>query len=62
MKSITIKDLNGLKLIKIKRNKADNGYDVESLSTLADMDIIIMDDKGRCIIPIRKRPGINSPA
>jgi len=58
MKTITIKDLNGQKLIKIKRSKADNGYEVETLSSLADMDIVITDDKGRVTIPVRhKREG-----
>ena len=61
MKSVTIKDGNGLKLIKIKRNKADTGYDVETLSTLPDMDIVIMDDKGRCVIPIRKKGAVSPP-
>lgn len=55
MKSVTIKDTNGLKLIKIKRNKAGNGYDVETLSTLPELDILIIDDQGRMVIPIRER-------
>ncbi|MEK9207996.1 MAG: hypothetical protein AAB922_05910 [Patescibacteria group bacterium] len=54
MKSVTIKDLNGLKLIKIKRNRAGNGYEVETLTTLMDIDVVIMDAQGRMVIPIRR--------
>lgn len=55
MKSITIKDpMTGEKLIKVYRK---DGYTyVDKLSTVADIDVLIVfNDKSRMTIPVRKK-------
>jgi len=55
MKSVTIKDMNGQKLIKIFHN-GKGEYFVERNHKVADCDVlIVLDDRSRITFPLRNK-------